>query len=119
MALKCLTTGSAPEADDFWRKYEKVRGSTYKEALNNWAGKHVFEFDNFHVKRSHIGILCMPAGKSGHMELGVMMGQGKPCFVYFDKEPEKWDVMYQFAMESGGDVCFNFDDLKEALLKLL
>ena len=31
-----------PEADDFWRKYEKVRGSSYKQALDNWAGKHVF-----------------------------------------------------------------------------
>jgi hypothetical protein len=107
-----------PEADDFWRNYEKVKGSTYKQALNGYAGKHIFEFDDFHVQRAHIGVMCMPAGKSGHLELGVMMGSGKPGFVYFEEEPERWDVMYQFAMKSGGDICFSFDELKEALLKL-
>jgi len=56
----------------------------------------------------------MPAGKSGHMELGYMIGQGKPCFVYFDKEPERWDVMYQFAKE----VCFSMEELKLELLKI-
>lgn len=96
-----------PEADDFWRKYEKVRGSTYKQALNNWAGKHVYEFDKFHIDRADIGILYMPAGKSGHLELGYMIGKGKRCFILFDKEPERWDVMYQFAE----DVFFNKKDL--------
>ncbi len=103
-----------PEADDFWRKYEKIRGSSYKQALKNWAGKHIYEFDKFHIDRAHIGILYMPAGKSGHLELGYMIGKGKKCFVLFDEEPERWDVMYQFA----DDVCFNFDELKEELLKL-
>lgn len=104
-----------PEADDFWRKYEKVRGSTYKEALNNYAGKHVYEFDKHHIDRSNIGILCMPGGKSAHLELGYMIGQGKKCFVLFDKEPERWDVMYQFAHA----VCFSIEELKEELIKLL
>jgi len=103
-----------PEADEFWRKYEKVRGSTYKEALNNPAAKHVFEFDKEHINESQIGVLIMPAGKSGHLELGYMIGQGKPCFIFFDKEPERWDVMYQFATA----VCFSYDELKEELLKL-
>jgi len=103
-----------PEADEFWRKYEKVRGSTYKQALNNWAGKHVFEFDKFHIDRSDIGILYMPAGKSGHLELGYMIGQGKKCFILFDEEPERWDVMYQFAY----GICFTFEELKEELLKI-
>lgn len=108
-----------PEADDFWRKYEKVRGSTYKQALNNWAGKHVYEFDKHHIDRADVGILYMPAGKSGHLELGYMIGQGKPCFILFDKEPERWDVMYQFCMENGGNVCFSVDELKKELKKLL
>jgi hypothetical protein len=86
-----------PEADDFWRKYEKIRGSTYKQALNNWAGRHVFEFDKFHIDRLGIGVLYMPAGKSAHLELGYMLGQGKKGYILFDKEPERWDVMYQFA----------------------
>src|SRR3990167_9090557 len=78
-----------PEADDFWREYEKRRGSNYKEALNHWAGKHIFEFDKGHIERSDIGILVMPAGKSGHLELGYMIGKGKRCFILFDEEPER------------------------------
>lgn len=107
-----------PEADEFWRKYEKVRGSTYREALTNYAGTHVFEFDHHHVDKSDIGLLIMPAGKSGHLELGYMIGQGKPCFIYFEKEPERWDVMYQFAFLNGGDICFSKKKLKKALNKL-
>jgi len=102
-----------PEADDFWRKYEKKRGSTYKQALNNWAGKHVFEFDKKHIDESHIGLLYMPAGKSGHLELGYMIGCGKPSYILFDKEPERWDVMYQFAT----DVFFDKEELIQELIK--
>jgi nucleoside 2-deoxyribosyltransferase len=102
-----------PEADEFWRTYEKNRGSSYKQALNNWAGKHIYEFDKHHIDRADIGVLYMPAGKSGHLELGYMIGQGKKCFVLFDEEPERWDVMYQFAEA----VCFSFDELKEELIK--
>ena len=108
-----------PDADEFWRKYEKVRGSTYKEALRNAAGKHVFEFDKEHIDESQIGVLIMPAGKSGHLELGYMIGQGKPCFVFFEEEPERWDVMHQFAFENGGSICVTIDELKAELKKLL
>jgi nucleoside 2-deoxyribosyltransferase len=107
-----------PEADDFWRDYEHVRGSTYKQALSNYAGKHIYEFDKFHIDRADIGVLIMPAGKSGHMELGYLIGRDKPCFVLFEKEPEKWDVMYIFSKENGGDICFSFEELKKELLKL-
>jgi len=103
-----------PEADDYWRNYEKVRGSSYKQALNNWAGKHVYEFDKFHIDRSDIGILYMPAGKSGHLELGYMIGSGKRCFILFDEEPERWDVMYQFAE----DVFFNKEELFQKLKEI-
>ena len=103
-----------PEADDYWRNFEKVRGSTYKEALDNWAAKHVFEFDKYHIDRSQIGVLYMPAGKSGHLELGYMLGAGKLGYILFDEEPERWDVMYQFAT----DVFFSKEELFEELKKL-
>lgn len=101
-----------PEADDFWRKYEKIRGSSYKQALSNWAGKHVFEFDKHHIDRLGIGVMVMPTGKSGHLELGYMLGQGKKGYILFDKEPERWDVMYQFA--SG--IFFDKDELINELI---
>ncbi len=104
-----------PHADDFWRKYEKIRGSTYKQALSNWAAKHVYEFDKTHIDASDIGILCMPAGKSGHLELGYMIGRGKKCFILFDKEPKRWDVMYQFA----DGIFFNIEDLIKELKNVI
>lgn len=102
-----------PHADDHWREFEKIRGSSYSQALNNWAGKHIFEFDKFHIDRSHIGVLCMPCGKSGHLELGYMIGQGKKGYVLFDKEPKRWDIMYQYC----DGVFFNLNDLKKELIK--
>ena len=100
-----------PEADDFWRKYEKQKGISYDKALKGYAAKHIFEFDKFHLDRCDIAILIMPAGKSCHLELGYMIGKGKRCFVLFDQEPERWDVMYIFAEA----VFTNLRDLTEYL----
>ena len=102
-----------PHADDYWRKYEKIKGSTYTQALNGWAAKHIYEFDKFHIDRSGIGILCMPCGRSGHLELGYMLGKGKRGYVLFDKEPKRWDIMYQFC----DGVFFNDNDLIKELKK--
>jgi len=98
-------------ADDEWQKYETTRGRTYKEALGGHAARHVFDFDLAHLARSSIGLLVLPAGKSGHLELGWLLGQGKPGYVLFDKEPERWDVMYQFAT----DVFFNLGDCVDTI----
>lgn len=102
-----------PEADDFWRKYETARGRSYAEALKSYAAQHVFEFDKYHIDRCDIGVLLMPAGKSGHLELGYMLGLGKPGFILFEEEPERWDVMYQFA----NGVFFDTEDLLTELSK--
>ena len=85
-----------PEADDYWKSYAEARGQTYLEALNSWAAKHVFEFDHFHLNRCDGAILLPPAGKSCHLEFGYMIGTGKPGWVLLDN-PDRWDVMYQFA----------------------
>lgn len=101
-----------PEADDYWQKYETTRGRTYKEALNGYAARHIFEFDFHHLQKADIGILVLPTGKSGHLEFGWMVGQGKPGYVLFGAgEPERWDVMYQFAT----DVFFNMEELIDTL----
>jgi nucleoside 2-deoxyribosyltransferase len=90
---------AGPTADDEWQRYEKARGHSYPNALRGWAAKHVFEFDKKHLDRCDAAVLVMPAGKSGHLELGYMAGKGKRTFVMFEQEPERWDVMYQFAEE--------------------
>ena len=102
-----------PMADDYWKQYSQARGHTYKEALQSWAAKHILEFDDFHLNRSDIGVLVHPAGKSCHLELGKLIGQGKPSFIYWPNgEPPKdrWDVMVGLATP-----VFSLDELKEGL----
>lgn len=88
---------AGPTADDEWRRYETDRGRTYREALEGYAARHVFKFDLTHLDRADAGVLVLPAGKSGHLEFGYIIGQGKPGFVLLDPTVDRWDVMYQFA----------------------
>lgn len=94
-------------ADDRWRDYEMGRGLSYKEALKDWAAQHVLNFDRKHLDRCDLAILVLPAGRSGHLELGYVLGQGKPGYVLFDEQPPRWDVMYGLAT----DVFFSLEDL--------
>lgn len=103
---------AGPEADDKWRDYEKARGRDYRQALAGLAAGHVFEYDHFHLNRAGAGVLILPAGRSGHLELGLLAGQGKPTFILLDN-PERWDVMYKFST-----VCFTQEELLENLLGL-
>jgi hypothetical protein len=101
---------AGPEADDYWQRYEKARGKSYSEALKGYPAQHVYEYDKSHLDRAHIGVLVMPAGKSGHLELGYMVGQGKTTFILLPEEPgpdSRWDVMYKFA----NDVLYDIPEL--------
>jgi len=88
---------AGPEADDYWQKYENNRGRGVKEALRGYAAQHVYNYDKSHLERCGMGLLVLPAGKSGHLELGYLIGRGKPGFILLDGEPERFDVMYNFA----------------------
>jgi hypothetical protein len=106
--------GSGPRADDHWRDYERLRGQRgYKEALAAPAAQALYQLDKKHIDRSDAAILVMPAGKSGHLEFGYAIGRGLKGYVLFDKEPERWDVMYNFATA----VCFGFEELRKELRK--
>lgn len=87
---------AGPEADDYWKEYETARGRSYAEALGGFAARHVFNFDRHHLDTCDAAILALPAGKSGHLELGYAIGRGKMGYILLD-EPDRWDVMYQFA----------------------
>jgi len=101
------------KADDAWQAYEKQRGHSFAQALDGYAAQHTFGFDREHIERCQIGLLVLPAGKSGHLELGVMIGQGKPGFILLDGEPERYDVMYNFAtqvFEGADEMLFTMKD---------
>lgn len=89
--------GTGPKADDHWFDYEKQRGRTYAEALQGRAAQNTFALDRDNIMRSEGVIMVLPAGKSGHLEFGFARGNGKPGVILFDKEPERYDVMYNFA----------------------
>lgn len=88
---------AGPEADDYWQAYEKARGHNFAEALRGYAATNVFEFDKRNLERADAVVLVLPAGKSGHLELGWCLGRGKPGYIVYGEEPERFDVMYKFA----------------------
>lgn len=102
---------AGPEADDIWQRYEMNRGRSYVEALRAPHAQEVFNFDRTYLNRSDAGLMVMPAGKSGHLELGYLIGQRKPGFILMDKEPERWDVMVAFATA----VVYSVENLLEEL----
>ena len=104
---------AGPEADDYWQAYEKARGHTYTEALDGAAARNVYAFDKRNLDASDAAILILPAGRSGHLELGYMAGKGKQTYILLDGEPDRFDVMYQFA----NGVFSSLDDLISVLDK--
>ncbi len=90
---------AGPEADDYWKQYEQEKGSSYEQALKGYAARHVFEFDREHLDSSDIVVLVLPAGKSGHLELGYSIGSGKRAYILLDADDVRWDVMYAFASD--------------------
>lgn len=98
---------AGPEADDHWRDYERAKGNNLQLALKGAAAQHVFNFDRTHLDSSDAAVLLWPAGKSGHLELGYMAGRGKLTYIVTDGEPERFDVMLNFADK----VFTNYEDL--------
>jgi hypothetical protein len=98
---------AGPNADDHLRDHFTAMGMSHAQILQTAAAKNIFEFDKKHIQQSDAVVLLMPAGKSGFLELGWAVGQGKPGFILFDKDPERVDVMFQFA----DAICYSIQEL--------
>ncbi len=88
---------SGPRADEHWQNHHAYRGFGFVQALNAPFPQHALAFDKQNMDASDVGVLVFPAGKSGHIELGRFIGQGKPAYILFEREPEAWDLMYGLA----------------------
>lgn len=86
-----------PEADDCWRTYEKDRGHDLAQAVKGPAAQNIFQYDRRHILESDAYVLVLPAGRSGHLELGFAVGSGLRGYILMDEEPDRYDVMYAFA----------------------
>lgn len=104
--------GCGPEADRHWREYEQARGRNFIEALQGDLATHAFEFDRINIEKRDTGVLCFPAGKSGHIELcHYVFTPGKRGFILLEGEPKDWDLMYRYA----DGVFYDVDNLLEVL----
>lgn len=90
---------AGPEADDYWQEYEKGRGHTFKQGLSARPAVNVFRLDHDNLIRCDCAVLVLPAGKSGHLELGFATGRGKRTYILLDPAVDRWDVMYKFATD--------------------
>lgn len=105
---------AGPKADDHWKEYEQGRGRSYIQALDGRAATQVFRYDKSNLDRCSAAVLVLPAGKSGHLELGYFIGSGKPGFILMPPGDDRWDVMYRFATR----VVSSVDELHSELEKL-
>ena len=109
----CDWHSPGPDADEYWRDYERLRGRSFKQAFDGYHARNVFDFDKYHLDRTDATLMVMPGGKSAHLELGYVVGCGKPAFILFDKEPERFDVMLRFA----NDIFMSTDEAIEGIRK--
>jgi hypothetical protein len=84
-------------ADEAWQEYSKLRGRTYREALQSREAGHIYYFDLAYIHLAHAAVLVWPAGRSGHLEFGYTVGQGKLGYILTPDEPTRYDVMAQFS----------------------
>lgn len=103
--------GAGFEADDMWQAYEGIRGRSYAEALGGRAAQNVFLFDRSFLDMADAAVMIAPGGRSAHIELGYFLGSGKPGFILSQDEPERFEVMPNFATE----ICYSVDALVAGL----
>lgn len=117
LGCECFSDWFAPgpEADSFLRQYSKARGRDYKQTLDSYAARQIFDFDLRHIERADLAVALFPIGRSGHLESGFFAGRGKPVFALFDKPPARFDLMHRFFTE----VFFNEEELYVTLRSYL
>lgn len=103
---------AGPNADEHWRDYEVGRGHSFIEALQSREAWNTYRFDFVNLAGADLAVLLLPAGKSGHLELGWVRGQGKPGYIVLDPTSQiRYDVMYLMATK----VFNNVEDLRKHL----
>jgi nucleoside 2-deoxyribosyltransferase len=100
-----------PDADRHWQDYCRFKGLSYSEALNGWHARQVCDIDKFHLDRCDIGILALPAGRSGHIEIGYLRGLGKKAYILQDGEPDHYDLMYRLVTLVSTDLNEIMEDI--------
>lgn len=90
--------GAGTNADVHWREYEQSRGYTFVEALARPLAQVHYELDREWMAWANTGLLVLPAGKSGHLELGYLaQREDTTTHILLDGEPTDWNLMYKLV----------------------
>lgn len=92
------------QIDPAWQTWSV---SQYRDALKHPLAVAGFASDKAALDWADCGVLVMPCGRSAHLEIGYIAGQGKPCAV-LACEPMEPELMVGLC--SGG-VFTGFDEL--------
>ena len=97
------------DIDPDWQNWEMV---DYRYALNTDYARFGFNRDFDAMKAADICVLCLPCGRSAHLEAGWMKGAGKKVIAYINPdvriEPE---LMYGLL----DGIALDLDDLRKIL----
>lgn len=99
-----------PDGDRYWQEHFKAKGYNLATALKMDFVATAFNFDKKHLDRCEVAVLVLPAGRSGHLEMGYVIGQGKPGFILMNGDPDRYDLMYGFAT-----LCYSIEELIDVL----
>ncbi len=77
--------------DPDWKNWTPEK---YRLYLTHAVAQAGFESDERAMIRADACVLCLPAGRSAHLELGWMLGQGKLGYVLLSEKGFDPDLMY-------------------------
>lgn len=81
----------------FVEKEEDLADYDAKSFLDDPRVLRAFREDKGWLDWAEGVVLCVPSGRSAHLEAGYAAGQGKPVWVYGQFPKGEFDVMYGFA----------------------
>jgi len=94
------------EIDPDWKAWSP---ETFRERIDHPIASVGFDRDFDAMDSCDAGVLVMPCGRSAHLELGWLAGQGKQTVILLsDGEPE---LMYRLASQ----LCVTIDEVLKAL----
>ena len=79
----------------------------YADALTHPIAEAGFKSDKHALDWADCGLLVLPCGRSAHLELGYLAGQGKPCAV-LATDPTEPELMVKLCSDG---VLASFDEL--------
>ncbi len=94
------------QIDPNWRTWTREQ---YRTALTHAIAQKGFESDERGMIRADACVLCMPAGRSAHVEWGWMVGRGQLGYVLLSEDGFDPDLMYLLTPLTR--ICVNEEEL--------